>query len=155
MCGFLPTRGDVKTATRTLLHFTNDTFWTKDHIDFPRLIQSYEDNKLNFGPKAITVIEGHRMFLCKDLIPNCHLAVWIHTPHKTRRLRGKRIPDQEWNQKVSKEIQYHQIISNFLKSQCVQIFCGLDTARKNAMLILTMMVVRRKGPLNHGPSHQL
>ena len=64
--------GDVKTATRTLLHFTNDTFWSKDQIDFPRLIQSYEDNKLNFGPKAITIIEGHRMFLCKDLIPKCH-----------------------------------------------------------------------------------
>ena len=138
--------GDVKTATRTLLHFTNDTFWTKDQIDFQRLIQSYEDNKLNFGPKAITVIEGHRMFLCKDLIPKCHLAIWIHTPHTTRRLRGKRIPDQEWNQKVSKEIQYHQVVSKLLESPYVQILCGLDTARNNAMLILAMMVIHRKGP---------
>ena len=94
------------------------------------------------------------MFLCKDLIPKCHLAIWIHTPHKTRRLRGKRIPDQEWNQKVSKELEYHQIISSFLKSQYCQILCGLDKTRYNAMLILAMMVIRRKGPLNHGPSHQ-
>ena len=146
--------GDVKTATRTLLHFTNDTFWTKDQIDFPRLIQSYEDIKRNYNPKAITVIEGHRMFLCRDLIPKCYLLVWLHTPHKTRRLRGKRVSDQEWNQKLSKEIQYHQLILKLLQSPYVQILCGLDSARKNAMLLLAMMVLRRKGPLNHGPTHQ-
>ena len=65
--------GDVKTATRTLLHFTNDTYWKKDQIDYQGLIQSYENIKMNYGSKAITVIEGHRMFFCKDLIPKCHL----------------------------------------------------------------------------------
>ena len=146
--------GNVKTATRTLLNFTNDTFWTKDQIDFQRLIQSYEDIKRNYSPKAITVIEGHRMFLCKDLIPKCYLLVWLHTPHKTRRLRGKRISDQEWNQKLANEVQYHQKVLKLLQSAYVQILCGLDSARKNAMLLLAMMVLRRKGPLNDGPTHQ-
>ena len=41
-----------------------------------------------------------------------------------------------------------------IESPYVQILCGLDSARKNAMLLLAMMVLRRKGPLNHGPTHQ-
>ena len=146
--------GNAKTATRTLLHFTNDTFWKQNQIDFPRLIQSYEDIKLNHSPKAITVIEGHRMFLCTDLIPKCYLCVWIHTPHKTRRLRGNRISDQEWNKKLVNEVQYYQKVLKLLKSEYVQILCGLDSARKNAMLLLAMMVLNRKGPLNKGPTHQ-
>ena len=147
---------DVKTATRTLLHFTNDSFWTKDHtaIDFVRLIQSYESIKQNHSPKAITVIEGHRMFLCTALIPKCHLLVWLHTPSKTRRSRGKRVPDQEWNRKLSDCVQYHKKIEKLLESNFVQILCGLDTARKNAMLLLAMMVIRRDGPLNQGATKQ-
>ena len=94
------------------------------------------------------------MFLCKDLIPKCYLLVWLHTPHKTRRLRGKRIPDQEWNQKLANEVQYHQRVQKLLESPYVQFLCGLDSARKNAMLLLAMMVIRRNGPLNHGPTKQ-
>ena len=55
---------------------------------------------------------------------------------------------------MAKEIQYHQVIAKLLESPYVQILCGLDPARNNAMLILAMMVLRRKGPLNHGASHQ-
>ena len=148
--------GDVKTAKRTLLHFTNDSFWNKDQtqIDFQRLIQSYESIKANHSPKAITVIEGHRMFMCTDLIPKCYLLIWLHTPHKTRRLRGKRVPNHEWNRKFSECVQYHNKVQKLIESPYVQILCGLDAARKNAMLLLAMMVIRRKGPLNHGPTKQ-
>ena len=147
---------DIKTANRTLLHFTNDSFWTKDHtaIDFVRLMQSYESIRRNHSPKAITVIEGHRMFLCTELILKCNLLVWLHTPSKTRRSRGKRIPDQEWNRKLSDCAQYHKKIEKLLESKFVQILCGLDTARKNAMLLLAMMVIRRDGPLKQGATKQ-
>ena len=114
---FTDTQG-IKTANRTLLHFTNDSFWTKDHtaIDFVRLMQSYESIRRNHSPKAITVIEGHRMFLCTELVLKCNL-VGSGSTHlaKPAGSRGKRIPDQEWNRKLSDCAQYHKKIEKLLE----------------------------------------
>ena len=75
------------------------------------------------------------------------------TRHKIRRLRGKRVSDQEWDRKVSKRSNTTNL---FRSSSCplmsryyavwIQILCGLDSARKNALLILAMMVLLRKSP---------
>ena len=47
----------------------------------------------------------------------------------------------------------HKAVFSFINTSYCQILCGLDRAKYNAMLILAMMVLRRKGPLSHGITH--
>ena len=86
--------GSIENAHRTLLHMTNDSFWKDGQVDCVRLMQSFEAIRASFGPDTISVIEGHRMYLCMSLMSKAHLVVWIHTPHKTGRERGNRTTDE-------------------------------------------------------------